>query len=69
MDHELDKSPAETREVGESNASLDTKGIDTNISAVDGVIVRGAREHNLKGVDVIVPRDSMTVITGLSGSG
>ncbi len=31
--------------------------------------VRGAREHNLKGVDVDLPRDSLVVITGLSGSG
>ncbi len=31
--------------------------------------VRGAREHNLKGVDVDLPRDSLIVITGLSGSG
>ncbi len=31
--------------------------------------VRGAREHNLKGVDIDLPRDSLVVITGLSGSG
>ena len=31
--------------------------------------VRGAREHNLKGVDVDLPRDKLIVITGLSGSG
>ena len=31
--------------------------------------IRGAREHNLKGVDVDIPRDRLVVITGLSGSG
>ena len=31
--------------------------------------VRGAREHNLKSIDVDIPRDQLVVITGLSGSG
>src|SRR5512147_2454067 len=33
------------------------------------LIVKGAREHNLKNLDVEIPRDKLTVITGLSGSG
>jgi len=33
------------------------------------IVVRGAREHNLKNIDVAIPRDSLVVITGLSGSG
>jgi excinuclease ABC subunit A len=36
---------------------------------LDAIIVRGAREHNLKDIDVTIPRDRLVVITGLSGSG
>ena len=35
----------------------------------DGIYVRGAREHNLKNINVFIPRNKITVITGLSGSG
>ena len=33
------------------------------------IVIKGAREHNLKGIDVTLPRDRMIVLTGLSGSG
>ena len=36
---------------------------------MDKLIVRGAREHNLKNIDLEIPRDKLVVITGLSGSG
>ncbi len=36
---------------------------------LDEILVRGARQHNLKNIDVNIPRDKMVVITGISGSG
>ena len=35
----------------------------------DRIVIRGAREHNLKNINLEIPRDKLTVITGLSGSG
>jgi excinuclease ABC subunit A len=36
---------------------------------MDSIIIRGAREHNLKNIDVVIPRNKLVVITGVSGSG
>jgi excinuclease ABC subunit A len=36
---------------------------------LDAIVVKGAREHNLKNIDVTIPRDRLVVITGVSGSG
>ena len=36
---------------------------------LESIIVKGAREHNLKNIDVVIPRDKLVVITGVSGSG
>src|ERR1700758_1119732 len=36
---------------------------------MDRIVIKGAREHNLKNIDVEIPRDKLVVITGLSGSG
>ncbi len=45
------------------NTSIDRFSTDHSI------FIRNAREHNLKGIDIRIPRDSFTVITGVSGSG
>ncbi len=37
--------------------------------AQDSIVIKGAREHNLKNVDISIPRDKLVIITGLSGSG
>jgi excinuclease ABC subunit A len=36
---------------------------------MDKLIIKGAREHNLKNIDLVLPRDNFIVISGLSGSG
>ncbi len=48
-------------------ASSEPKGV--RMAELKKIEVRGAREHNLKGIDVDIPRDELVVITGLSGSG
>ncbi|MFH1651454.1 MAG: excinuclease ABC subunit UvrA [Chloroflexota bacterium] len=36
---------------------------------LDAIVIKGAREHNLKNIDVVIPRDRLVVVTGVSGSG
>src|ERR1700743_3264326 len=38
-------------------------------SSLDSIVIKGAREHNLKNVDLVLPRNQLIVVTGLSGSG
>jgi len=52
-------------------AAIDAKPVRESAQPADSrfIRVRGAREHNLKNIDVSIPRDKLVVITGLSGSG
>ena len=48
------------------------KGLMKDISKIDpkhNIIIKGAKLHNLKNIDVVIPRNKFTVVTGLSGSG
>ena len=49
--------------------SLQKWGILVRSMSHDFIIIKGAREHNLKNIDVTIPRNKLVVITGLSGSG
>lgn len=49
--------------------SLDKVADDSGVYTGDSISVVSAREHNLKNIDIQIPRDKYTVITGLSGSG
>jgi len=62
MNDLFDNGPADKRRADKSRAEA---------GRPDGrvIAVRGAREHNLKDIDVDIPRDRLVVITGLSGSG
>ncbi|HYW33397.1 MAG TPA: excinuclease ABC subunit UvrA, partial [Gemmatimonas sp.] len=51
------------------NVDADFSSVALKAPASDSLIVRGAREHNLRNVSVTIPRDKLTVVTGLSGSG
>ncbi len=48
---------------------FDNENFIEQMSIQEKIVIKGAREHNLKNIDLEIPRDTFTVITGLSGSG
>src|SRR5881397_560139 len=54
---------------GPMNDLFDKNRPRRNLDGARAITIRGAREHNLKNVDVEIPRDKLVVFTGLSGSG
>ena len=63
----LDSVPAAA--VNEPKAGYGSTGKGGNGRTRNAVVIHNAREHNLKSIDVQIPRDRLTVITGVSGSG
>ena len=55
--------------MSEANQTKAPRSSKIKIDANNRIVIKGAREHNLKNVDLTLPRDKLIVMTGLSGSG
>src|SRR5207244_2852089 len=66
---ETHTGPVVHRASAAATAGLQASGRTGDAMPLDAIVVKGAREHNLKDIDVEIPRDRLVVITGLSGSG
>lgn len=56
-----------TKSLPKVNLKVQNPGTQTD--AFEGIVIKGAREHNLKNISLKIPRNKITVLTGLSGSG
>ena len=62
-------TPGTTLESGPATASSSVSTPTASSSRLDSIVIKGAAEHNLKNIDIELPRNKLIVITGVSGSG